>query len=102
MTPQITNQNKETKKKCASGRRFGKHLLKAFAVTALLGLTFWLLWNQAGVPLFTFPPLTYWQSLGAVLMTGLLLGTSLLAAGRRHPPHGCRVGRRTDNGPRDI
>jgi polyferredoxin len=60
-----------------------RRIPKAAVALITLGLAFWLLWNWAAVPLFTFPPLTYLQGLGAILLTALLTGICMLAAARR-------------------
>jgi hypothetical protein len=61
-------------------------IAKAAAVLFALGLTFWLLWNWAAVPLFTFPPLTYLQGLTAVMLMALSAGIGVWAVARRQRP----------------
>ena len=89
-------------------RRGLGHLILALSTAAVSGLAFWLMWNMAGVPLLATPPLTYWQALGALLLTGLLLRIGLFAVGRRrHHPYrlshvgGPLAGCGSGMGPRD-
>jgi len=102
--------NKEGQKRRRSPRRCLKHLTVALVATALLGMGFWLLWNLAGATIFRIPSLTYWQALGAMLLSGALLRFSLFFGGR-HRGHrskhfaitGCPHTRyHTENGPGDI
>jgi hypothetical protein len=64
-------------------QRGARGILKAAAALLALGLVFWPLWNWAAVPLFTFPPLTYLQGLGAVMLTALSVGIGAFATARR-------------------
>ena len=97
MPPATTNANEDTTKRHSPCRHFVRRIPKAAAALIILGLAFWLLWNWAAVPLFTFPPLTYLQSLGAMLLTAFLSSIGMLAAVRRRrsaysaaSPDGCR------------
>lgn len=78
-------------KKRSIPRRPPRRLIMALAAAALLGLGFWVLWNRAGVPILNIPPLTYWQSLGAILLSGLLLRIGMFAGGRHRGHHANRL-----------
>lgn len=111
MPSATTNTNEDLDKKKGPCRHFVRHIPKAAAALIVLGLAFWLLWNWAAVPLFTFPPLTYLQGLGAILLTALLTSICMFAVVRRrrsadNPASpdsrrhwGCRFG---STGKRDI
>lgn len=81
------NKNADPKKKTPCFAGAAKCMMMGIMVALGPGLVFWLLWNWALVPLFAFPSMTYLQSLGAILLTGLLvrLGRHL---GGRHGSHG--------------
>ncbi|MGD9006814.1 MAG: hypothetical protein PVG41_02775 [Desulfobacteraceae bacterium] len=83
MPPVTTKTNKDPNKSTRLRRHFVRRIPKAAMALITLGLAFWLLWNWAAVPLFTFPPLTYLQGLGAILLTALLATICMLAAVRR-------------------
>jgi hypothetical protein len=84
----------------------GRPIVWAAAVIIILGLVFWLLWNFAAAPLFTFPPLTYLQALAATMLILVPSGMVLQIAARRRRsfspdgtsdtgcPWRCRAGRR--------
>jgi hypothetical protein len=109
MPPVTTDKDpNKSKRPC---RHLVRRIQKAAAALLTLALAFWLLWNWAAVPLFTFPPLTYLQGLGAILLTVLLTGIGMLAAVRRQrsaysaaSPEGCRYWgcRFGSTGKRDI
>ncbi len=82
MPPETTN-NINPGKSQRPCRHFVRRIPKAAAVLIALGLAFWLLWNWAAVPLFTFPPLTYLQGLGAILLTAFLASICMFAAVHR-------------------
>jgi hypothetical protein len=97
MTPQNTHIKEDPEKKKRFYRPTGRCIMAAGIAIAAAGLVFWLLWNWAAVPLFTFPSLTYLQALGAILLTGFLFRIGMCAAGRGRKPHhshlassGCR------------
>jgi amino acid transporter len=109
MTSQNTPSKKDPEKKKRFRRPTGKRIMAAGMTIAALGLVFWLLWNWAVVPLFTFPSLTYLQALGAILLTGFLFRIGMCAAGRgRMPRHshlalsGCRSWRCRPEGTRNA
>lgn len=81
------------KRRCFSGRIFTFVLM---GIAALMGmaLVFWLLWNMVAARLLAFPSLTYVQSLGAVLLTGLLVRMGRHMSGR----NGHRRFKRADAG----
>lgn len=81
------NKKADPQKKTPYFARAAKCMMMGIMVALGLGLVFWLLWNWALVPLFGFPSMTYLQSLGAILLTGVLvrLGRHL---GGRHPSNG--------------
>lgn len=83
MPPETTNTNEDPNKSPRPCRHFVRRIPKAAVALIILGLAFWLLWNWAAVPLFTFPPLTYLQGLCAILLTALLVIISIFAAVRR-------------------
>jgi hypothetical protein len=98
MPPETTNTNEDPGKSKRLCRHLARRIPKAAAALIILGLAFWLLWNWAAVPLFTFPPLTYLQGLGAILLTALLTASIGMAAAVRRKrsaynaasPAGCR------------
>ena len=83
-----THQREDPVKQNASRRCIGR-LFKRVIAILVMGLVFWLLWNWAGVGLFTFPQLTYLQALAAVMASGVLIGITMWTVGRRprHPYH---------------
>lgn len=96
MQPETTNTNENPNKSERPCRHFVRRIPKAAVALIILGLAFWLLWNWAAVPLFTFPPLTYLQGLGAMVLTALLTSICMFAAVRRRKsaycaasPNGC-------------
>ena len=82
MSMQIPDPNDDPKQKRPACRRMGRPILWAAAAVIILGLVFWLLWNWAAAPLFTFPPLTYLQALVATMIILLLAGMLRCIAGR--------------------
>lgn len=110
MQPNIEKINKTNREKRWSPRHGLKHLPLALTAAALLGMGFWLLWNLAGVPIFEIPPLTYWQALGAMLLSGALLRIAMFRSShhrRNRSKHfatsGCRsAGYHAENGSGDI
>jgi uncharacterized RDD family membrane protein YckC len=86
MPPVRTNTNENPNKNERPCRHFVRRIPKVAVALIALGLAFWLLWNWAAVPLFTFPPLTYLQGLGAIMLTALLAGICMLAVVRRRRP----------------
>lgn len=83
MPPETTNIDENTDKSRRRCRHFVRRIPKAAVALIALGLVFWLLWNWAAVPLFTFPPLTYLQGLGAILLTAFLASICMFAVVRR-------------------
>ena len=83
MPPATTNTNENPDKSRRPCKHFVRRIPKAAAALIALGLAFWLLWNWAAVPLFIFPPLTYLQGLGAILLTAFLASICMFAAIRR-------------------
>jgi hypothetical protein len=109
MTPQRTHHKEEPMQKRPPCRPAGKHVAKAILAVVALGLVFYMLWNWAAVPLFTFPSLTYLQVLGAILLMGaaLLIGIHTIGRGRRgqyhhSAPGGCRFSRCRPDPARDA
>ncbi len=80
--PSANHHSKEGNLAKSPHRRGLRRLIIALSAVALFGLAFWLVWNLAGVPLVAVPALTYWQALGAVLLTALLLGSGRVLLGR--------------------
>jgi membrane protein YdbS with pleckstrin-like domain len=72
MEPDAINP-KENPKKRPTCRSRVRHLLRVAGAVLVMGLVFRLLWNWVGVPLFTFPSLTYLQAVSAVTTTGVLM-----------------------------
>ncbi len=107
---QHTHQREDPTKLNSSRRCIGRLFKRVIAILAM-GLVFWLLWNWAGVGLFTFPQLTYLQALSAVMASGVLIGITMWTV-RRRPRHaqrrtmfsGCRPSRCASDtvGMRDI
>lgn len=83
MSPKTTNTSEEPNKSRRHCRHFLRRIPKATIALIAMGLAFWLLWNRAVVPHFTFPALTYWQGLGAILLTAFLAGVCMFAAVHR-------------------
>lgn len=86
MTAPNAGRNHGPEKTNRPYRKIGKCVAKASMALAALSLTFWLLWNWAAVPLFTFPSLTFLQALGAILLTGVLVRMGRHMTGRNHRP----------------
>lgn len=82
MNENNTNKKKDPQKKTPHVARAAKCMMMGITVVLGLGLVFWLLWNWALVPLFAFPSMTYLQSLGAILLTGVLVRLGRHMGGR--------------------
>ena len=87
MNENNANKKESPQKKTPYLARAAKCMMMGILVALGLGLVFWLLWNWVLVPLFAFPSMTYLHSLGAILLTGVLvrLGRHL---GGRHGSNG--------------
>ncbi len=82
MTSQNVQKIEDPNPKEKPMRQIGTCIVRAIVAVAAVGAVFWLLWNWAAVPLFTFPVLTYVQALTAILLTGFLVRMGMCAAGR--------------------
>ncbi len=106
MTSQNSHGINNSENKTNRFRCIGAWVAKAIMGAAAVGAVFWLLWNWAAVPLFTFPALTYLQALVAILLTGFLVRMAMCAAGRhrRQPFSGLSPSRCWHHGckPRDT
>lgn len=78
------NKKEDPQKKTPHLARAAKCMMMGIMVVLGLGLVFWLLWNWALVPLFAFPSMTYLQSLGAILLTGVLVRMGRHMGGRHN------------------
>lgn len=83
MNEKNTNVKEDPQKKTPYFARAAKCMMMGIMVVLGLGLVFWLLWNWALVPLFAFPSMTYLQSLGAILLTGVLVRMGRHMGGRQ-------------------